>query len=187
MGRKPKRNIYWDPMPNEYIEDHSNALVWDVVPVETCGRVRVEILGHAEDERISGVCLSVYAGDGGLRCGAAAGWELLLWPSDAGARLDSRLRSIFDEVLALEYSATGDTFVCDVDAPEGLLTVQRIVWEPPGGGNPASLFTETDYSAMLVELDGEARRYHCNAGSLDDPFDRLVFSLVPMPDAPSPG
>ena len=147
------------PCLNENFPAEVGALAWDVLNIATHQLLAIELLGLS-DEFEQAVSLTVHVGKGEVQCDDLVGRGLTFWLTGKVRRLD---------VI--------------VDSSEGLLTVSHAWKEPPKGGNPATIWTEKDFSAMLVEELGNRRVYRCNNGRRDEDFDKLVFA-VELLDSP---
>ena len=171
-GAKPE--LFRVPGPNANYPDGAGVLAWDAVPVGSQQVVRVRLLSSSDTRGAIGVQLAVYSDGGEVSCGDRRGSRLWLW-WDSGSSLAG-----FEGVAQLPHSLVGSDFLCRIEAPDGVLTISAVMWEPPSGGNPGAVWNGKSFSGLMREEQGASLVYRSNRFGRDEPFDKLVFSVELM-------
>lgn len=153
MARK-RDDVYRQSMLNPHFPGSSQVLAWDAVSVLPRQRLCVAVM-QVTPERPQGVGLAVNVGAGHVAVGDTCSQKVMQWVHQ------------------------GDVFFADVETAAGILTVSH-GWIREGLPRP-TVFVHSDYTGMIVEFSGGKRVYRCNNGRLEQPFDKLVFSLELLP------
>ena len=107
----------------------------------------------AEAPNRQGVFLSMADDEGELLINGISGKSFILWKDECTDELEIECR-------------------CD----EGFLIIYN-VFEKKSWTGKNEMYSQTDFSGMILEQKGKIYRYHCNNATKDSSFDKLVFEV----------
>lgn len=138
---------------NENFENHECAIIlWEVLPIHNRQCLKVRFINSNSENR-QGIRIAIDVGKGNLTLNGVSGRILELW----------------EDTCPKEFEIE-----CSSD--EGYLSVYNIFEHRDWTGRNR-IYSQMDFSGMILEQKGNVYRYKCNNAELKDDFDKLVFEI----------
>ncbi len=129
-----------------------NVIRWEVLSINPKQRLKVKFIGTRSEYR-QGIRIAIDSGKGNLTINGVSGREFILWEDKCPKE-----------------------FEIECISEEGLISLYNI-FEKRDWTGKNSIYSQMDFSGMIIEHIGNVYRYKCNNAELKDDFDKLVFEI----------
>ena len=143
-----KKRIY----NNNFADIEKEIIRWEVLAINNKQHLKVRFI-CANSENRQGIRIAIDAGKGMLITNGVTGRSFDLWKDECPKE-----------------------FEIECISDEGLISIYNMFEKKDWTGRN-NIYSQMDYSGMILEQNGNIYRYKCNNAELQDDFDKLVFEI----------
>lgn len=143
-----KKRIY----NNNFTDIDKDIIRWEVLAINNKQHLKVRFI-YTNSENRQGIRLAIDSGKGTLTTNGVTGRAFDLWEDECPKE-----------------------FEVECISDEGLISIYNMFEKKDWTGRN-NVYSQMDYSGMILEKYGNIYRYNCNNAKLQDEFDRLIFEV----------
>ena len=137
---------------NNFGDVEKKIIRWEVLSINNKQHLKVRFICTNSENR-QGIRIAIDAGKGTLITNGVTGRAFDLWEDECPKE-----------------------FEIECISDEGLISIYNMFEKKDWTGRN-NIYSQMDYSGMILEQNGNIYRYKCNNAELQDDFDKLIFEI----------